>query len=63
MHAIDLNTGSGFLYGRTSAPPPVGEYVDALVNEALLAERDAMPARDYLGAGSANPAPAGSATS
>ena len=50
MHAIDLNTGSGFVYGRTSAPPPVGEHVDALVNEALLAERDAMPARDYLGA-------------
>ena len=50
MHAIDLNAGSGFVYGRASTAPPVGEYVDALVNEALLAEREALPARDYLGA-------------
>jgi hypothetical protein len=50
MHAIDLNSGSGFVYGRTSAAPPVGESIDALVNAALQAERELMPARDYLGA-------------
>ena len=50
MHAIDLNTGSGFVYGRASAAPPVGESIDALVNAALEAERESMPARDYLGA-------------
>ena len=50
MHAIDLNTGSGFVYGRSSAAPPVGESIDALVNAALQAERQSMPARDYLGA-------------
>ena len=50
MYAIDLNHMSGFVYGRPPAPPSVGERIDALVNEALLAERAAMPARDYLGA-------------
>jgi hypothetical protein len=50
MHAIDLNSGSGFVYGRSSAAPPVGESIDALVNAALQAERESMPARDYLGA-------------
>ena len=50
MHAIDLNTGSGLVYGRSSAAPPVGESIDALVNAALQAERESIPARDYLGA-------------
>ena len=50
MLAIDLNTGSGFVYGRSSAAPPVGESIDALVNAALQAERESIPARDYLGA-------------
>lgn len=50
MHAIDLNHMSGLVYGRAPALPSIGERIDALVNEALLAERAAMPARDYLGA-------------
>ena len=50
MHAIDLNTRSGFAYGRISAAPGTGELIGRLLNEALLAERAAMPARNYLGA-------------
>jgi hypothetical protein len=47
---IDLNHGSGFVYGRTGAPPPIGECIDVHVDAALLAERAAIPPRDYLGA-------------
>jgi hypothetical protein len=50
MHGVDLNHRSGFVYGRVAAPAPIGERIDALVNEALLAERDITPPRDYLGA-------------
>jgi hypothetical protein len=47
---IDLNHGSGFVYGRASASPPIGERIDAHVDAALLAERAAVPPRNYLGA-------------
>lgn len=50
MDIADLNHGSGFIYGRASAPPPIGERIDVLVDGALTAERAVMPARDYLGA-------------
>jgi len=46
---LDLNHGSGFVYGRT-AEPALGERLDALIEPALAAERDAQPRRDYLGA-------------
>lgn len=48
--SVDLNHQSSFVYGRAAAPPPIGERIDALVNNALLAERDNAPPRDYLGA-------------
>lgn len=48
--SVDLNHQSGFIYGCVAAPPPIGERIDALVNDALLAERDNAPPRDYLGA-------------
>jgi hypothetical protein len=47
---IDLNHDSGFVYGRADALPPIGERIDAYVDEALRAERAAMLPRDYLGA-------------
>ena len=38
MQCMDLNHGSGFVYGqRTPRAPPVGERIDALVDQALLA--------------------------
>ncbi|MFN6952567.1 MAG: hypothetical protein ACK4NE_08265 [Albidovulum sp.] len=49
MDVVDLNHGSGFVYGR-AAPPPIGERIDALVNGALVAEHAATPPREYLGA-------------
>jgi hypothetical protein len=50
MDIVDLNHGSGFIYGRAPAPPPIGERIDALVDGALMAERAVIPPRDYLGA-------------
>jgi hypothetical protein len=50
MTLINLNHGSGFVYGRATAPPPIGERIDAHVDAALLAERAAIPPREYLGA-------------
>jgi hypothetical protein len=47
---IDLNRQSGFVYGHVCAPPRIGERIDHLVDAALVAERAAIPARDYLGA-------------
>jgi hypothetical protein len=47
---IDLNHGSGFVYGHAPAFVSIGERIDALVNAALLAERAAIAPRDYLGA-------------
>jgi hypothetical protein len=48
--SIDLNQHSGFVYGGLPASPPIGGRIDALVDDALMAERVVMPARDYLGA-------------
>lgn len=45
---IDLNHNSGFVYGR--APPPLSVRLNALIDEALVAQHAAMPQRTYLGA-------------
>lgn len=47
---IDLNSGSGFVYGRENAGPSLADRLDAILEPALIAERDAQPCRDYLGA-------------
>lgn len=47
---IDLNHGSGFVYGREEAGPTLADRLDAVLEPALAAERDAAPRRDYLGA-------------
>lgn len=47
---IDLNHGSGFVYGREDAGPALADLLDAVLEPALAAERDAQPRRNYLGA-------------
>lgn len=47
---MDLNHGSGFVYGHTAVAPAVGVRIDACVDQALVAEHAAAPVRDYLGA-------------
>ena len=50
MHAIvDLNSGSGFIYGAPSAVRDVGVRINAHVDAALEAAHRAQPPRDYLG--------------
>ena len=50
MHdVIDLNAGSGFVYGR-AALSDSAMRLNALLDSALVAADRAKPARDYLGA-------------
>jgi hypothetical protein len=50
MHAIvDLNSGSGFVYGAPSAVCDVGVRINAHVDAALEAAHRTQPPRDYLG--------------
>jgi hypothetical protein len=46
---IDLNSGSGFIYGAPSAVCNVGVRINAHVNAAREAAHRAQPPRDYLG--------------
>jgi hypothetical protein len=46
---IDLNSGSGFVYGAPSAVCDAGVRVNALIDAALEAEHRSQPPRDYLG--------------
>jgi hypothetical protein len=46
---IDLNSGSGFVYGALSAVCDAGERINALIDAALETEHRSKPARDYLG--------------
>jgi hypothetical protein len=50
MDFVDLNHGSGFVYGRTAAPPAIGERIDACLDQALVCEHAATAPREYLGA-------------
>ena len=48
---LDLNHNSGFVYGRLATDPvPLGARINAHIDAALIAERDAQKPRDYLGA-------------
>lgn len=46
---IDLNRGSGFVYGGAPVPD-AARRIDGLIDAALAAERREAPRRDYLGA-------------
>jgi len=48
---LDLNHDSGLVYGRPDhAAAPLGARINALLDAALVAERDTQRPRDYLGA-------------
>jgi hypothetical protein len=46
---IDLNSGSGFVYGGLSAVCNLGVRINTLIDAALEAAARAKPRRDYLG--------------
>ena len=46
---IDLNAGSGFVYGTPAAVCDAGIRINALIDAALEAEHRSKPPRDYLG--------------
>jgi hypothetical protein len=46
---VDLNSGSGFVYGALSAVSDAGVRINALIDAALEAEHRSKPPRDYLG--------------
>ena len=51
MHpVVDLNPGSGCIYGRSTPENAIGSRLNALVDEALIAANQQEPPRDYLGA-------------
>lgn len=47
---MDLNHGSGCVYGRENPGAELASRLDAILEAALTAERDAASPRDYLGA-------------
>ena len=48
---LDLNHNSGVVYGRLATDPePLGARINALLDDALVAERAGQRRRDYLGA-------------
>ena len=46
---VNLNHGSGFVYGAPSAVSATGVRVNALIDEVLVTANQAQPLRDYLG--------------
>jgi hypothetical protein len=46
---VDLNSGSGFVYGTLSAVCDAGVRVNELIDATLEAEHRSKPPRDYLG--------------
>ena len=45
---IDLNHGSGFLYGADAPRPPIAEAVSAAIDTALSARNRAERPRTYV---------------
>jgi hypothetical protein len=52
---IDLNSGSGFVYGESGAVCDAGVRINALIDAALESAARAKPPRDYLGGIAAAP--------
>jgi hypothetical protein len=50
MDVVDLNHGSGFVYGIGTREASVAQRVNMLIDTALLTTRREQPERDYLGA-------------
>ena len=50
MDVVDLNHGSGFVYGIGAREASVAQRVNMLIDAALLMVRREQPERDYLGA-------------
>jgi hypothetical protein len=50
MDVVDLNHGSGFVYGIGAREASVAQRVNMLIDAALLSARREQPERDYLGA-------------
>jgi hypothetical protein len=50
MEIVDLNHGSGFIYGKGLHPATTGQRVNALIDAALVTAHLDQPERDYLGA-------------
>jgi hypothetical protein len=50
MQFVDLNHGSGFIYGIGARDAATAQRVNALIDAALVTERQSQPERDYLGA-------------
>lgn len=46
---LDLNHGSGFVYGRTGHATSVSDRVNALIDDALVQRNRRQQPRDYLG--------------
>jgi hypothetical protein len=46
---VDLNSGSGFVYGTPAAVCDAGIRINTLIDAALEAEHRSKPPRDYLG--------------
>jgi hypothetical protein len=47
---LDLNRGSGFVYGGNSEPASLTAQITGLIDQALTARRATQRQRDYLGA-------------
>lgn len=47
---VDLNSGSGFVYGRAADDIPIGARINAHINAALETENARRTPREYLGA-------------
>ena len=51
MHTmVDLNAGSGFIYGRAAPADQTGTRLNVLIDAALVSADQMKPPRDYLGA-------------
>ena len=50
MDVVDLNHGSGYVYGIGACEISVTQRVNTLIDAALLMARREQPERDYLGA-------------